>query len=390
MHSFLPVGTAAFLLFGVVLVLPGACHDGIVASLGLDHSGFGLLGASLSGGIGLGVLVAGPLVDRLPRRPLLLAATLIAAASLLGVGEHMSTSRAMAHIAAVGAGAGVYDTLLNAVTVQTWRERSVRPMTFLHAAVTIGAVATPALVTLAGGSMHWVWIFRMTGVAYLGVALWAFFVPLPPPRAVLVGAPHETPWSALRTPSFIALCIVAVAYVGTEAVLTLFAHPYVEAVLGLDEARGQSAITAFWAGILAGRLLLLLPRDGVGARTLAVEGIAASALVAVTIGAALSPVELWMGAIGLVLAGVFPVMISLAGRAVPEAVGTATGLVAGLGSLGGFALPWLTGTISDAFDVHLAMTSLALWCAAIGLAALVVQRATHARATLASRVHDAD
>ena len=63
-------------------------------------------------------------------------------------------------------------------------------------------------------------------------------------------------------------------------------------------------------------------------------------------------------------------MIALAGQAFPQARGTAAGLAAGAGALGGSAIPWLTGVIGDASDIGIALASLAAWSALIAAAAL--------------------
>ncbi|TFG92013.1 MAG: hypothetical protein E4H11_10005, partial [Myxococcales bacterium] len=54
----------AFLLFGVMLVLVGANQAELARDLELDLAGSGLLVSLLSVGLGVGVLGAGPLVDR--------------------------------------------------------------------------------------------------------------------------------------------------------------------------------------------------------------------------------------------------------------------------------------------------------------------------------------
>jgi fucose permease len=81
-----------------------------------------------------------------------------------------------------------------------------------------------------------------------------------------------------------------------------------------------------------------------------------------------------MGACGLALSGVFPLMIAIAGQLVPQAPGKAVAIVAGLGSLGGFALPPLTGAIADASQISLAIGSLAAWCLLIAVAGAVAAR----------------
>src|SRR5262245_36137825 len=80
----LPLCFCAFLAFGVVLVLVGANEASLAAQLGLDLARSGLLASSLALGLGAGVVIAGPLFDRYPRRPLFVASTLLAAVALLG------------------------------------------------------------------------------------------------------------------------------------------------------------------------------------------------------------------------------------------------------------------------------------------------------------------
>jgi nitrate/nitrite transporter NarK len=67
-------------------------------------------------------------------------------------------------------------------------------------------------------------------------------------------------------------------------------------------------------------------------------------------------------------------MIALAGQAWPAARGTAAGLAAGAGALGGVAVPWVTGVAGDAAGITLAVGSLALWCGAIAVAAVWARR----------------
>ena len=64
----LPLGFTAFLAFGVVLVLLGASQADLAEALSLDLARSGLLGSVLALGIGVGVVGAGPLFDRYPRR----------------------------------------------------------------------------------------------------------------------------------------------------------------------------------------------------------------------------------------------------------------------------------------------------------------------------------
>ena len=370
----LPLGSAAFFLFGVVLVVLGVCQPGITASLGLSHAGFGLLGSSLSVGIGVGVLAAGPLVDRYARRPIFLVSTLVAGTALATVEPGISANRAMLHIAAMGAGCGVFDTLLNAVTVERYGNKTVRPMAFLHALVPVGGIATPWLVHHLGGSSEWISIFRTMGFAFLALSVWVACVRLPAPQRTAATASANAGSDFLR-PAFLALCVVGIAYVGVEAAFTLFATPYAMGGLGLGEAGGARSISAFWLGILLGRIFLMLPRGIVDARVLVAAGTAAATAVVAGVSMELEFLDWLMGFLGLALSAVFPVMIMLAGQLVPNAPGKAVGMVAGLGSFGGFGLPWLTGALADATHIGTAFASLGIWCGVIAIAGAVAFRA---------------
>ena len=80
-----------------------------------------------------------------------------------------------------------------------------------------------------------------------------------------------------------------------------------------------------------------------------------------------------MAGVGFFLGGVFPVMIGLAGIAFPSSAGTAVGLAGGLGSLGGFVVPWLTGRLANGIGLSLALASLGVWLLALVAAAAVVR-----------------
>jgi fucose permease len=162
---------------------------------------------------------------------------------------------------------------------------------------------------------------------------------------------------------------VAACYVGVETAVTLFATPYARA-LGIGEGRGVAAISAFWLGLLLGRLAFLGWRGPVDARLLVASGLASAALLAAGVASGARSLELLVGGAGALLGFVFPVFVALTTQRFPEARGTATGIVTGAGAAGGFAVPWISGAIGDRFGVAAAFLSLAAWCLALAVCAL--------------------
>jgi len=366
----LPIGFAAFFAFGVVLVLVGANQADLATALHMDLARSGLLGAAIALGAGTGVTAAGPLVDRLPRRPLFVSSLLVAALALLTMDRNVSFWQAFVHLFLLGAGAGFYDTLLNAVAIHEGGAEAAKPLALLHAGATAGAVAGPPLIGWLARIGDWSWSFHLTGVAFVLLAVWASFVRLPaPPRDV----PSHATRRVFRLP-LLALAVVGFSYVGVETAMTLFAVPWAQALLLLPAARGQTAISAFWLGLLGGRLVMLSLGRSLGTGFLAAAGVGGALILAAALWVRIPQLELVTLAAGLALGAVYPAMIALAGAEFPFATGTAAGLVAGAGALGGFAIPWLTGALGDAAGLATGLASSSLWCLTITAAALALAR----------------
>ena len=374
--AFLPVATFGFVLFGALLVLVGASQDGLQAALHLDLARTGLLGSSVVLGIGAGVLAGGPLVDRLPRRPLLVGFALLTAGALCGLAPSQGFAGVTSLLVVAGVGGGAYETILNSVAIERYQERSIRIVAVMHAGATVGAMLTPlaigALFAKTGAS-DWTFSFRVVGLLHAGLALLAFATPLGTPgRSAWKSAGAQTP--GIVNASLVWLCIAAFAYVGVESALTIFAIPYAEGALGLAAESGRRSISFFWLGLLAGRLAFALRGGFDDARfATAAGGLAGGVLVAGVL-LAWGQLGLLLAVIGFALGGVFPLLVALAGRRTPQATGTGVAIVAGLGSAGGFALPWLTGVVGDATGVAAAVGGLGLWCGVVALAGLLAER----------------
>jgi fucose permease len=397
-HRGTALAVGSFLTFGALLVLYGANGTELIAHLELDYADLGLLGSMLSLGLGVGIVVAGPLTDRLPRRPLYFASSLlvIAATTTLGPGTDYQTL--LVHTIAIGFGAGFYETVLNALIVEEFAERAPRRLIFIHSAATLAASATPLLFELLRGvtPVPWYDTFRIVGAAHVGLLLAVAFVPMPsrsprneatsPESATGAAGASERVTRSLSEDDRLALaavCVATFAYVGVESALTLFVADHATSDLGLEAARAARTISAFWGGLLIGRLAVGLSPRSPGAGSIAgLAVIAAIIVLAFGLGWIDTP-EIATALVGFFLGGVFPVMIGLAGIALPSSAGTAVGLAGGLGSLGGFAIPWFTGRLATQGGLSIGIASLSAWLALLVAAAAFV-RSRHTK----SRMHN--
>jgi DHA1 family bicyclomycin/chloramphenicol resistance-like MFS transporter len=380
--GFFPIAALVFGAFGALLVLIGTSQDELARGLHLDLARTGLLASSLVLGIGAGVIVAGPLVDRMDRRALFAGSLLLTSAALATVDSTMSFSRALAHVVLAGVGGGIYETVLNTETIERYRERSVRMLTLLHSATTIGAMAAPLALnafTEAGLMDDWATAFHAVGALHGALFLLALATPFTAPVRSRTGAgnPAASQGRAgdastnapVFTPALAALCVAAFAYIGVESAITAFAIPYAVDGLALGPERGRSAISMFWVGLLAGRVILAWRLAGDTTRIAVAAGLLAGATVLAGVAFSWTALELLVASVGFCLGGVFPLLVALAGQRTPHATGTAVAVVAGLGSLGGFLVPWLTGVLGDIGGIALGIGALSGWCVLIALAA---------------------
>jgi len=360
------LAVASFLAFGALLVLYGANASELIETLELDYEEFGRVGAMLSLGLGVGIIVAGPLIDRLPRRPFFVAACSLVLAATTTLGPESSYAALLLHTVAIGFGAGFYETVLNAMIVEDFGAKAPRRLIFVHAGATAAAAVTPLVFEFMRTStpLYWYDTFRIAGAMHALLIVGALFVPMAAPRGTRgeSGKAAGTPAGVTDdSRTLAAICLACFAYVGVEAAATLFVADHATTVLGLGEDRAARTISAFWAGLLVGRLAIgLSPRPIGGGTIAALASVAAGLFVGFGSGLVGSP-ELAMALIGFFLGGVFPVMIGLAGIAMPSKPGLAVGLAGGLGSLGGFIVPWLSGVIAQSTSLAFALATQGAW-----------------------------
>ena len=370
--SVMPLALLAFFLFGVLLVLPGALFSEFAAAFQLDLAQSGGLASALMVGIGVGVLGSGPLADRLPRRPLFVAAALACGASLAVAALAANFTQLLLALGGLGAAAGCYETLLNAAVPEAHPPRAAARLSLAHAAATLGAALGAPALEAAGRALGWSRLLALLALGFAGIALCGAATRFPAPAGAATPASAAP---ALPLGMLAPLALASCAYVGLEAALSTLLPGYAGA-LGISAARGSLAISGFWAGLFLARIAfarLALParaREPVLGASLA-----AALLLALGAAGAVSWLALWSTAIGFALGAVFPVLVVLAGDAAPLRRGTALALVVAFGSLGGGALPWLAGAAGGAFGASALMFTLAAASAASAVGVALWARA---------------
>jgi fucose permease len=376
--SVMPLALLAFFAFGVLLVLPGALQPAFARAFALDMAQSGGVASALMIGVGIGVVASGPLVDRAPRRPLFVAASLACVLALAGAAFAPSYAALIAGLGALGAASGCYETLLNAAVPEAFPERAAARLSVAHASATLGAALGAPLLARSASAFGWAATLGALAAAFAGLAALGLGARFPaPPRAAAASAPA----AALPLRVLMPLALAAGAYVGVETAFSALL-PAVAGALGIANqegwlgfTRGSLAISGFWVGLFTARIVFA--RLGLPARPreLVLGGAAAALVLALGAALATSWIELWSATAGFALGVVFPVLVVLAGDAAPRRRATALALVVACGSLGGGAIPWLAGEVGGAYGALAAMFVLAAGCAAIAASAALARSA---------------
>ena len=362
--------------------LPGSTLGLLWPSMRVSfHQSTGALGVVLVAGVAASALssaATGRLSARMSQGWLLvLGAMAISAALAL---ESLAPDLWVIAVGAAvfGLGFGTIDTALNVYAAGNFSARSI---TWMHAAYGLGATLGPLLVTvlLAGGFGWRGALGCMAGViAVVGVLLalthrsWEYPArsgPAPSPQA-----PSATDAGA-HTPRWSRAVVAGVVFMavedGIESIAGVWGYVFLTAGRGLPQTEAGIAVSAYWAMMFIGRMLL-----GPLAARLGPSRVLAGAVTAVPLGALLTalpapvPVAVaGMMLLGLATAPIFPLVTLTAGNRVhADDVATAVGLQIAASAIGGVVLPAGVGLLIGALGAQAVGPSLLV----LGLAACSV------------------
>ena len=351
-----PRASAAFLccvalfLYALYLGALGVLLPAVGVSFGLGPAAEGRLFPANFAGFIAGVLLCGPLSDRLGRKTVLLGGVGAYALGLVLFSHAGAFAPALLATSLIGAGSGAMETVASALAADLFPERRAFLINALQVAFGLGAALGPALAhaLLTRGAD---WRALCGALAAMNVLL-LLALALRPVADAQRGAEaldRDALRSLLRQPVFRALCLAQALYVGAEVGFSSWMPTYFLRRLPGGAASAGAVVTLFWVTMTLGRVLTgsLVTRLPVLrlARFLAVGGTAGAALSLVwpTPGVTLGLV----GLTGLCFSGIFGLLLAEAGERYPHIAGTTFGAVVAAGGIGGAAVPWAVGALAS-------------------------------------------
>ena len=336
-----------------------------------------------------GSVVGGPLVGRLGRGRAFPASWLLAGTATIAQGVAPAWWAFLLGAAVQGLGTGALMVCANSLVIDAYPAARSNALSRLHVFYALGALSGPVVVAwLVSTGTAWQGVLLASGLAGWLIAGMLVLAPAPGPtpgRSVLApsvstpapGAarsgsrPRSAAARGLRLSVGLAGAALAIAcYVGSEAAVTGWVVRFLSPSHG---SLAAVALTMFWTGLAAGRILAarVVHRFDLGSVIVAcaLAG-AAGMLLAVLVPGWAGAVALFV-VVGLAYGPVYPSIMSLASGRHPARSASVSGVMVTAGGVGGLVYPPVVGFLSPVFGLGVGMLGAALLIAAAGgLAAL--------------------
>lgn len=332
---------------------------------GLNDQQLGMIGTLIFVGLVAGLLVSGPLADRLGARTfVLLGSALIG--SGLGIMAWAPSYEALLFAACfMGVGAGVMDMILSPIVAALRPEHRTSAMNWLHAFYSIGAVVTTLIAALMIRlSVHWPifgWRYVFAGLAVVPAIVLLGFLKTPVPPLVAENKERTSSRTLLSSGAFwIALFAMTLAGT-TELGMAQWLPAYAERGLAYPKWAGGLALTGFSVAMAIGRLGGgVVSRHVRPARML--MGSCAICAVLYLVGAFCPiPAIALAGCVmlGLAVSCLWPTTLGITADRFPHGGATMFALLAAFGNAGGWA-NMVIGSVADQSSLRVALGSMAI------------------------------
>lgn len=320
---------------------------------GLTKEQLGRIGATTFAGVVSGVLITGPLADRLGAKLFVVAGNLLLSAGLLLLSQSPSYPILLLAALVMGLGAGVLDMILSPIVCALRPDLRTSSMNWLHAFYCIGAVLTVLFASLAM-KMNASWRVVACCLAVLPLALAAGFAGMRLPALVREGVSRTRLRDLVRMPHFL-VALAAIMLAGaTEMGIAQWMPAYGEYVFRYSKWQSDLALLGFSAAMAVGRL----GAGAAGSRFPAARAMTVCcwATAALYLAACVAP---WreVGLAACILAGLtvsclWPSLLGLTGDRFPAGGASMFALMTAVGNAGGALMPWVVGVVADAASLR--------------------------------------
>jgi len=344
---------AGLFTYGVLVSFLGATLPELRARLDFDIERGGTLFSILYLPQIVMVIVAGPLIDRFGKRPVLAVGALVCAATMVGVAYAPAYALLAVLVFVLGLAGSFLNTGSNTLVPDLYPEGSSSALNLGNIFFGLGAVFFPLLIALLAvhlGVRPTLWLIALL-MAGLGLAV--LVENFPAPRAAS-GFDWKEARRAAFDPAVINLSWVLFFYSALEISTGGWLRTYLEQEFRVSAPTSRWLLTLFWTALMLGRLAASRIVKKVRG-----PGLVLQASVGAVVGLVLIALatDKWVATAGIVVCGlsyapVFPTTAGTASTYFPKHFGTVFGIMMATGLIGGLVLPAVVGYVAKASTVR--------------------------------------
>ena len=349
---------AGILSFGIVLAVLGTVFGlpGTRESLHIDLAQQGTLFLLLYLGIFIASLLAGPLIDSVGNKWILLVSSALVCLAMILFAAARSMFAAGVASFILGFGGGGLNTCTNALVSDIYGSERGRMLNLLGIFFGIGALFVPVLGAAIEGRFTPQRLLALCAILP-GVCAIAYAVlPFPSRETLQSNFSWQDAAHVARYEGIWLVGLVLFFESGNEACIGGWTSTYANSV-GLSSRTATLILSAYWAALMLSRIVAasLL-------RVMSKERLVVIAAALAIVGGALllSTASVFWLSVGVVLVGlsygpIFPTMLAIAGDRYSRFTGTVFGLLFSIALVGGMTFPWAVGQISQSSAVRTGM-----------------------------------
>jgi MFS transporter, FHS family, glucose/mannose:H+ symporter len=342
-------------VFGIVMAVLGTLFGlpEMRARLQIDLAQQGSLFLLLYVGILIATLLAGPAIDVIGNKLILVASAALVAGGMLGFAFAHSFASSAIPALLLGCGGGGLNTSTNALVSDLYHERRGSMLNVLGIFYGIGALCIPLAAAAIAARISIT--LQLFSCAALAAACALLFLSLRFPRAA---AAQSFCWrealKVARYPGVLLLGFLLLCESGNEASIAGWTSTYADEA-GFPARTATFILAGYWAALMLGRLVVAQLLKFVRKEQLVLASGGGALLGAALLLSSRSELGLGVLVLGVSYAGVFPTTLAIAGDEYRKFAGTVFGLIFGIALLGGMSFPWLVGQVSQSWGVRYGM-----------------------------------
>ena len=373
------IAFAGMFVFGIVMALLGAVMPSLSTRLSLGLDNVGTLFLVTNGAMLATSVVVGPAIDRYGIKAPLGAGGFLVALSLVLLVNASRFRELLPAVAVLGIGGGALNASTNTLVADLHDDpvRKAAALNVLGVFFGFGALLLPfsigALLSRVGLGALLAATSALCAVIGFAALLMRF-----PPAKQAHGWPLAEMRQFVRRPFVLALALLLFFQSGNEFILGGYFATFLTQQLGAAVGTASYLLAAYWASIMASRVLLSGVLVRLGPHRIVLGGAILAAIGALTVSAAQTTPVAVIGILitGLALAGIFPTVLGVAGAAFREHSGTVFGILFTAALTGGMTMPWVAGHLAARFELRTVFLLAAANFGAIAILTAISKRLT--------------